>query len=360
MKAEQNSTEQNSHLILAVGEVLWDLLPNPAQGTVAPAHGTDAPMQTRDACTQRRDTSRGAGPMKLLGGAPANFSVMAGRLGNRSVLLSRVGGDALGRMAVDRLRTLPVETEFIQTGRTEDTGRVDVSLTNGQPSYRIHQPVAWDFMESSREWLELAEHSSAICFGSLAQRSPQSRRCIQEMVAATGAGCERVFDVNLRAPFYSDAVVHSSIGLATMVKMNDEEVGRVLDLVGIPPPEGTDLKAEQGIESATDWLRQAAERLLDRFARLDLVAITRGDQGSVLVRRTEWDVHPGILVVVADTIGSGDAFTAALIHYRLRGASLAQLNEAGNRWGSWVASQAGAMPVLSDEVREQLTALIEG
>jgi fructokinase len=90
-----------------------------------------------------------------------------------------------------------------------------------------------------------------------------------------------------------------------------------------------------------------------------MVAVTRGGHGSLLVKRGEWHEHPGIAVRVTDTIGAGDAFTAALTHYMLRGADLATLNEAGNRWGAWVASQAGAMPVLLDEVRSGIAAAIE-
>jgi len=88
--------------------------------------------------------------------------------------------------------------------------------------------------------------------------------------------------------------------------------------------------------------------------------VTRGANGSLLVTREEWHAHAGIQVKVADTIGAGDAFTAALTHYMLRGADLATLNEAGNRWGAWVASQVGAMPALPEEVRDSIAAEIEG
>jgi fructokinase len=91
-----------------------------------------------------------------------------------------------------------------------------------------------------------------------------------------------------------------------------------------------------------------------------MAAITRGGHGSLLVRRDEWHEHPGIPVKVADTIGAGDAFTAAMTHYLLRGADLARLNEAGNRWGSWVASQPGAMPELPESVWDEISAAIEG
>jgi len=274
---------------------------------------------------------------------------MAGRLGNHAAILSRIGRDDLGRMAVERLEPLPVDTSFLEIDPVHETGRVTVSFKDGQPSYTIHQPSAWDFLELSDDWVRLAERADALCFGSLAQRSPQSRQTIQMLAAQTPSSCVRVFDVNLRAPFFSAEVIQESLELCTVVKMNDAELPQVLGLLGLP----TDDHAPQ------EWLRLGAERLLDEFPTLDLVAITRGADGSLLVRRGEWHEHSGIPVEVADAIGAGDAFTAAITHYLLRGADLATLSEAGNRWGAWVAAQSGGMPPLPDDVHAGITAAIE-
>jgi fructokinase len=303
------------HLILGIGELLWDILP--------------------------------AGPQ--LGGAPANFTVMAARLGNHAAILSRIGRDDLGRNAIKVLDPLPVDSSHIQIDPLHETGRVTVTLENGQPEYVIHQPAAWDSLELSDEWLQLAERANAICFGSLAQRSIESRQTIQTLAAQTSSVCVRVYDVNLRPPFYSGEIVQESLELATVVKMNDAEVPHVLALLGLPLNE----------EPASTRLRIGAERLLSEFPTLQMVAITCGSGGSLLVTRDEWHRHPGVAVQVADTIGAGDAFTAALTHYLLRGADLATLNEAGNRWGSWIASQSGAMPPLPEEVRFRLAETIE-
>lgn len=289
------------HLILGIGEVLWDLLPD--------------------------------GPR--LGGAPANFTVMAARLGEHAVLLSRVGRDKLGRDALERLKPLPVDASFLQVDEEHETGRVTVTFDGGQPHYTIHQPAAWDFLDLTDSWLKLAEKADALCFGSLAQRSLASRQTIQALIERSPATCLRVFDVNLRAPFYSVEVIHRSLELATVLKMNDEEVAQVLRLLGLPTVE--------------ESLEFGARQLLKEFSSLRLVAVTRGGHGSLLVSRTESHAHPGIPVDVADTIGAGDAFTAAMTQALLRGANLAAVNEAGNRWGAWVASQTGAMPELPSE-----------
>jgi len=141
------------HLILGIGELLWDVLPE--------------------------------GPR--LGGAPSNFTVMAGRLGSHAAILSRIGRDDLGRNAVEQLDPLPADTEYLQVDPIHETGRVTVQFKHGQPHYTIHEPAAWDFLELSDEWVKLAERADAICFGSLAQRSLESRQTIQTLAAQTQA-----------------------------------------------------------------------------------------------------------------------------------------------------------------------------
>ena len=118
------------HLILGIGELLWDLLPE--------------------------------GPS--LGGAPANFTVMAGRLGSHAAILSRIGRDDLGRKAVELLDPLPADTEFLQVDPVHETGSVTVAFQNGQPHFTIHEPAAWDFLELSDEWVSLARASGRHLF----------------------------------------------------------------------------------------------------------------------------------------------------------------------------------------------------
>ena len=298
--------------ILGIGELLWDVLPEGAQ----------------------------------LGGAPANYSVMAARLGDHAAVVSRIGGDELGRRALEVLEAFPVDRSLLQVDPELPTGRVTVALTDGQASYTIHQPVAWDNLTITSEWLRAAEGADAVCFGSLAQRDARSRETIHALVRATRRECERIFDVNLRTPYYSAEILGESLKLASVVKMNDAEVPVVAGLLGLAP--------------GKIGLREGADLMLAAFPNLKLVAITRGGEGSLLVGRHEWHEHPGIRIKVADTIGAGDCFTAAMTHYLLRGAPLETLNEAGNRWGGYVASQAGAMPPISSETLQRITGEIEG
>jgi len=298
-------------IVVGLGELLWDMLPSG----------------------------------KRLGGAPANFTVMSSRLGNRGVIASRLGKDALGAEARDVLKAFPADISLVQTDAAHPTGTVGVEIHDGEPHYIIHEPAAWDFTEWTPEWRSLAESADAVCFGSLAQRNPASRATIRAFLAATGPECARVFDVNLRTPFFDADIIAASLSSATIFKLNELEAPQVLAMLAMAQPTAPD---EQAV------LLEAARALLQRYP-LKLVAITMGGEGSLLVTRDSFHRHHGIPIKIADTVGAGDAFTAALVHAHLAGASLAEMNEAGNRWGGWVASQPGAMPPLNDTTLAVIT-----
>jgi fructokinase len=140
-------------------------------------------------------------------------------------------------------------------------------------------------------------------------------------------GTVKVFDVNLRQSYYSREILWQSMRLADIVKLNDDELPKIMRLMEEPH---------------TDDL-SSAKRLSQDYD-LKVVCITRGDKGSLLVRGDDASEHPGFRVRVADTVGSGDAFTAGLVHEYLHGASLDLMNEVANLVGAWVASEVGAMP----------------
>lgn len=283
------------HIIVGLGELLWDLLPSGRQ----------------------------------LGGAPANFAYFANLLGDRGVVASRVGEDELGREAADRLRRLGSSTDYLQCDSVHPTGTVQVRVdTAGQPHFEIARPVAWDFLQWTPAWKQLAEEADAVCFGSLAQRSSASRETIQQFLRSTAPQALRVFDVNLRAPFYTAEVLTASLAAADVVKLNHDELPVMAGLLGIP----------------FSNVRNAAGALL-QACKAKLVCVTRGSCGSLLVSKDRAVEHPGFRVAVTDTVGAGDAFTATLVHHCLRGASLEEMNEAANQIGAWVATQAGATPV---------------
>lgn len=281
-------------MVVGLGEVLWDLLPE----------------------------------RTCLGGAPANFAYITTLMGDQGIVASRVGEDSRGLEALRRMEELGLDIEHVQTDRNHPTGTVSVELDgNGMPRYEIAAPVAWDFLEWTPGWQQLAESADAVCFGSLAQRSEVSCATIREFVAAASADTVKVFDVNLRQSFYSAETLSESMRLADIVKLNDEELPRIMKL--------SKLAHQDELSSARSLLREYD---------LKVVCVTRGGRGSLLLRGEDRSVHPGFKVHVADTVGSGDAFTAGLVHEYLHGASLDLMNEVANLMGAWVASEVGAMP----------------
>ena len=286
--------ELRCHTVVGLGELLWDLLPSGKQ----------------------------------LGGAPANFAYITNLLGDAGIPASRVGHDTLGDEAIQRLADLRLNAAFVQQDRIHPTGTVRVEVDpSGQPRFDISEPVAWDFLEWTPAWRQLAEKADAVCFGSLAQRSAPSRATIRSFLQATRPEAIRIFDVNLRQSFYTSQVLAESMKLATIVKLNHEELPKIMHL--------------------HQWESQGEKdsaRLLLSSYNLRLVCVTRGNGGSLLISSHECNEHPGFKVKVADTVGAGDAFTATLVNGYLRGASLGEINETANRVGAWVASQSGATP----------------
>jgi fructokinase len=280
--------------VVGLGEVLWDLLP-------------------RGAC---------------LGGAPTNFAYITTLMGDQGIVASRVGEDSRGLDALRRMEELGLNIDHVQTDRTHATGTVNVELDgNGQAKYEIKQPVAWDFLEWNADWQRLASSVDAVCFGSLAQRSADSKATIRRFLDATSKQAVKIFDVNLRQSYYSEEVLAESMRQADIVKLNDEEMPKIMALSKI----------------AHEDERSSAKKLIEKYA-LKVVCVTRGGRGSLLARGKDVSEHPGFKVRVADTVGSGDAFTAGLVHEYLHGASLDLMNEVANLVGAWVASEAGAMP----------------
>jgi len=281
--------------VVGLGEVLWDLLPD----------------------------------RTCLGGAPANFAYITTLMGDQGIVASRVGEDSRGLDALRRMEELGLNIDYVQTDPQHPTGTVAVELDAKRIArFEIAHPVAWDSLAWTPDWQTLAAKADAVCFGSLAQRSDESRATIRRFLRATPPNAIKVFDVNLRQSFYSFEVLAESMKLADIVKLNDEELPKIMKLAKAP--------------NHKDQLSSA--QFLIRTYDLKMVCITRGGSGSLLVRDADWGEHPGFRVPVADTVGSGDAFTAGLVHEYLQGAPLDLMNEVANLVGAWVTSEVGAMP----------------
>jgi fructokinase len=276
----------------------------------------------------------------VLGGAPANFAIhahqlLAGR--GEGVVASRVGDDELGKRFVRELSQRGMRTDCVSVTGDFPTGTVEVELEAGKPTYQINENVAWDHLEFSDAWSELAPRASAICFGTLAQRSPENREVIQHFVASAPKAL-KVCDLNLRQFFYTADVIRSSLEMADVVKLNEEElitVGKALD--------------EEVLNRDTD---EQVARLIQDFD-LRLLALTRGKSGTVLYTAIEKVTGENVNYprqLDADDVGAGDACCAAIAVEVLLGKPLTEIATLANRVGAYVASQPGATPVLPEEI----------
>jgi fructokinase len=284
-------------LIVGLGELLWDLLP---EG-------------------------------KKPGGAPANFAYHARALGDEGLPVSRIGADPLGQELRGRLEELGLPGEYVQVDPQRPTGTVHVALdSRGIPTFTITPEVAWDHLAWEPPLAALAARTDAVCFGSLAQRSSASQAAIRAFLSATRPSALRLFDVNLRQRWYSPEVLRDSFARSSIVKLNETELPVVLEALRLP---------------AHGRLEDGCRALRDVFG-LALVCLTLGAEGSLLCAASGCFRSPGVKVEVADTVGAGDAFTAVLCHHWLRGSPLERTAEAANRYGAWVASQAGPTPTV--------------
>ncbi len=286
-------------LIVGIGELLWDILPGGKQ----------------------------------LGGAPGNFAWHSRSLGHRGSVFSSVGDDSEGREALARLKGLGLETGGISIDPSYPTGRSTVAVDDdGVPSFHVHENAAWDHIPMGPVLEKAAPRADAAFFGTLGQRAETSRLTTQAFLKRMRPDAIKLFDLNLRSPWYSDDTIERGLAAATVVKLNDDELTVVSKLAGL---NGSPL-----------------ERLAQLAKRFDLraVALTRGPSGSVLYIDGRLSVEPAVSVEVVDTVGAGDAFAAALVAGLLEGHDLDRVNRHANRVASFVCSRAGATPILPPDL----------
>ena len=279
--------------VAGIGELLWDLLPKGKQ----------------------------------LGGAPCNFAYHASREGCESFVVSTIGRDGLGKEILALFDERALDTSYVQQTANFPTGTVEVTLdSNGIPGYIIHENVAWDNIGWNSSLEALAKNVDAVCFGSLAQRNTVSRQTILNFLNATKADCLRVFDINLRQAFYTEDIILKSLELANILKLNDDELPVLAELLGL---HGND----------DDLLKQ----LMQKF-NLKLVALTKGAKGSLLLTGNEESYLEVPKVKIVDTIGAGDSFTAVLVAGMLQNRKLKEIHESATQLAAFVCTQNGAMP----------------
>ena len=280
-------------VVVGIGELLWDVFPTG----------------------------------KRAGGAPINFVYHASQLGAQGYAISAVGADDLGREILQELDKNHIRY-FCETV-PYPTGRVQVTLTDGQPSYHIIENVAWDHILPSPKAEEIIGKADAVCFGTLALRHEDSRRTITELVDKAPSHALRFFDVNLRQHYYSKELIEQLLQKANAFKINDEEITVLAQLFGL----------KGGEDELCRWF-------LETY-RLRYVVLTAGSKYSVIYSPTETSRLDTPHVTVADTVGAGDSFSGAFVAGILTGQTVRQAHEQAVKTAAFVCTKTGAWPAYN-------------
>ncbi|NBW41724.1 carbohydrate kinase [bacterium] len=288
---------QKLNTVLAIGELLWDVLPSG----------------------------------KMLGGAPANYCFRLRQLGVPALMVSRVGVDSLGDELISNLTNLDFDLSLLQHDANTPTGTVDVTLTSdGNPSFTINPNVAYDNLEWNDSLEAAAKEATFVCFGTLAQRGEQSRSTIYKILDSA-SNATKFLDINLRKNCYNKETLRRSLELTNILKLNQSEVGLVKGLL--------DIETSDSITFS--------EILINQFD-INTILITLGEKGVLAIDKSLGSITvPGIPVTVVDTIGSGDSFSAGFTFKYLSGASLQECCQFGNITGAMHATYSGGMPIIT-------------
>lgn len=281
--------------VIAVGEIVWDMLP--------------------------------AG--KQLGGAPLNFAFFSKELGAEAYAVSAIGNDVLGDETLAVASATGVNLDYLQRNNLP-TSRVLISLDNeGVPQYEIVENVAWDALECPQMILDLVKDASVMCWGSLAQRSVTSRQSVLAMLSAAPKECVKVFDINIRQHYYSREVIETSLGYADILKLNEDELPLVASILGLSGPE-----------------HDIVSQLIEKYALKYLVYTHGADFSEVYSATGEYSHVPTPKVRVVDTVGAGDSFTAVFVTSILQGLSMAESHARAVEVSAYVCTQNGAINPL--------------
>ena len=284
--------------IVGIGEILWDVFP----------HG------------------------KVLGGAPANFAYHVSQSGFNGYAVSAIGRDPLGDEILDSLSHKKLN--FLIEKTSFPTGTVQVTVdAKGVPQYEICENVAWDNIPFTSEMEELARKTLTVCFGTLAWRNSVSRETINRFLDCLPESALKIFDINLRQHFYSRELIEQALTRCDILKINDEEISVIGQLFGWDKMSGLDI----------------CHQLLSDYS-IEIVVMTKGIEGSIVMTETDTSVMPTPVVEVADTVGAGDSFTAAFISSIIKGKSIPEAHQIAVNVSAFVCTQHGAMPVVPERL----------
>lgn len=286
-------------LVVGLGEVLWDMLP---EG-------------------------------RKIGGAPVNFAYHAGQFGIDTMAVSAIGNDKLGEDTIAEMNGKHLNHIFPSV--PYPTGSVQVKLDEkGVPAYDIKENVAWDNIPFTNEIESVARNCQAVCFGSLAQRNAVSRSTIRKFIESTPSGCIRIFDINLRQNFYTSNVIRDSLEHCNILKINDEEIMLVSRMFNYD----------------SSNIENVCRTIMEDFS-LEMIILTCGTKGSYIFTKGGVSFMPTPKVNVADTVGAGDSFTGSFCAAILRGLPVAEAHKKAVEVSAYVCTQNGAMPEIPESMK---------
>ena len=290
-----NKSDENTNVV-CFGEVLFDVFPN----------------------------------HKKIGGAPLNVALRLASLGANTQIISRIGNDAIGKELLQFIEDNNVTTTTIQVDNSHNTGEVIVKLdAKGSASYTINYPVAWDKIEVPPDAINAVKNADALVFGSLVCRDAVSYQTLLSLIEIAKY---KIFDVNLRAPFYTKEILIDLMHRADFIKFNDDELFEISDYLNSP------------YHSLEQNILFIAEKTNTKH-----ICVTKGSHGAVLYFNKKMYYNSGYKVRLADTVGAGDSFLAGLLSKLLARNDPQEAINFGCAIGALVAQEEGANPVISIE-----------
>lgn len=269
---------------------------------------------------------------EIPGGAPMNVALHLCQLGLDVKMISKIGRDEHGKKLLDFTSNFNLDPTCIQEDETHPTGKVLVD--NKDPEnilYDIVSPSAWDHIALTNEALKAVKAADAVIFGSLAVRNHESWETLYHLLHEPVL---KIFDINLRAPFYDFEQIEIILGYTDILKINEDELVIVADYFDIDFPEKSSHQEKSKLVCAY---------LTEHFP-INMVCVTLGAKGALIYQEGKTFSHPGYKVKVEDTVGSGDAFLSGFVKSYLEGKKPEEILDFACAMGAFVATQKGGTP----------------
>lgn len=275
----------------------------------------------------------------FIGGCHTNVAAHCAKLGMDTTMVSSVGTDGLGEKAINWMKSIGIRTEYIAKDEIHSTGRVEVDVTDPQnPQYDLLDNVAYDFIQLSEEKMQsLAEEQyDFLYFGTVEQRHEMSTQTLHTLLDRLNVRYV-FFDINLRKDCYTVPKIIESLKKTDILKVNEEELIFLAESI---------LKKNVNEETLVkDLMKQYS---------IQLIIVTRSGKGaSVYYESKKLDVE-AVKNEVVDSVGAGDAFSAAFISCFARTGNVEAAMKAGTTLGSYVVGNRSAVPEYTDDILEKM------